>query len=229
MESKRDLTDCGVIYVATNDIYVRSAILSAESAKKHCGPELKIHIYTDDVDKCKASGFFDSVERIENPHRRSKVDYMGLTPFKKTLFLDADTRVVADFTDVFFLLEKYDVAMVHAMRRAHKNPRFWNIQLPYSFPQLNSGVFLYRKNDKVLEFLAKWKEAFHTAGIGKDQVTLRELLWLSDLNIYVLPPEYNVRYQKFVDIWAACQQQNEAVPKILHMRKFITELQEQQK
>ena len=76
----------------------------------------------------------------------------------------------------------------------------------------------------MLEFLAKWKEAFHSAGIGKDQVTLRELLWLSDLNIYVLPPEYNVRYQKFVDIWA--RQPTEAVPKILHMKKFITELEQ---
>jgi len=178
------------------------------------------------VEKCKASGFFDAVELIENPHRRSKVDYMGNTPFKKTLFVDADTRVVADFTDVFMLLDKYDVAMTHAMRRAHKNPRFWNIPLPYSFPQLNSGVFLYRTNEKVLEFLAKWKEAFHTAGIGKDQVTLRELLWLSDLKIYVLPPEYNVRYQKFLDIWAQNPGQNEAVPKILHMRRFITDLQE---
>jgi len=136
-EPKRDLSDCGVIYVATNDVYVQAAILSAQSAKKVCGSELKIHIYTDDPEKCKASGAFDSVELIENPHRRSKVDYMGKTPFNKTLFIDADTRIVADFTDVFFLLEKYDVAMVHAMRRAHKEPRFWNISLPYSFPQLN--------------------------------------------------------------------------------------------
>jgi len=116
--------------------------------------------------------------------------------------------------------------MVHAMRRAHKKPKFWQIALPYCFPQLNSGVFLFRKTEAVLEFLNKWREAFHTAGIGKDQVTLRELLWTSDLKVYVLPPEYNVRYQKFIDVWAQCKEENEAVPKILHQRKYVTMFEE---
>jgi hypothetical protein len=134
-EEKKD--DCGVCYVATNRKYVTAAILSAESAKKHCGQSLRTHIFTDDPERCKASGFFDSVELIENPHRRSKVDYMAKSPFYKTLFIDADTRIVADFTEAFQLLDKFDVAMAHAMRRAHKEPRIWNLKLPYSFPQLN--------------------------------------------------------------------------------------------
>ncbi len=78
----------------------------------------------------------------------------------------------------------------------------------------------------MVRFLDQWKAAFYEAQLPKDQVTLRELLWTTDLHIYVLPPEYNIRYQKYVDLWGLTK--GEAQPKILHMREFIDELKQQQ-
>jgi hypothetical protein len=68
----------------------------------------------------------------------------------------------------------------------------------------------------------RWSHAYHEAGFKWDQITLRELMWTSDLAIYVLPPEYNVRYRKYLDIWTA----REAVPKILHFAEFYDSLEQ---
>ena len=46
-------------------------------------------------------------------------------------------------------------------------------------------------------------------------------MWTSDLAIYVLPPEYNIRYRKYLDIWT----DREAVPKILHLEDYYREVE----
>jgi hypothetical protein len=223
--NKRD--GCGVVLVATGKVYVEAAIRSARSVKEHCGAGLPVHIWTDLPEMCEQASTFDSVDRIENPHRRSKVDHLWRTPFERTLFLDADTRVVADVSGLFNLLDRFDLCMTHAHRRSHAKSTTTSALAtspqgtpPPEFPQLNSGVFLFRRTEGVVAFLKRWQEAFHATALPKDQITLRELLWSTDLRVYVLPPEYNVRYQKYIELWDA----GEAQPKILHMRKFIDEL-----
>ncbi len=179
-------------------------------------PDLSIDIFTDSPDVLE-SELFDRVEIIDSPHRRSKVDYLPKTRFERTLYLDTDTRVVDNISDLFQLLDRFDIAFAHAHtrnRRTHVEQ--WRISLPQSFPQLNGGVILYRGDEHTREFLASWSAAYHEAGFSKDQTTLRELIWSSDLKLYVLPPEYNVRYDKYVRIWS----ESEATPKILHYRRF---------
>ena len=75
---------------------------------------------------------------------------------------------------------------------------------------------LFKSSPAVLELLRAWGPAYHSAGFKKDQVTLRELLWLSDLRIHILPPEYNVRYEKYMRVW----EEKEAIPRILHFSAF---------
>ena len=68
--------------------------------------------------------------------------------------------------------------------------------------------------------MKRWRDAYHEAGFKWDQITLRELLWMSDLAVYVLPPEDNVRYRKYLDVWT----EREAVPKILHLAEYYDSL-----
>lgn len=205
----------GIVYIATGEKYVRAALKSAESAKKHC-PSLKVHLFTDLGDF--SHHFIDGVTIIEQPHRRSKVDYLFKSPFKRTLYLDSDTRVVDDIEDIFRLLDAFDIAIAHAHKRNHPATlKQWNTNIPSSFPQLNGGVILYRMNQKVKDLLEQWHEAYHSAGFKKDQITLRELLWHSDLRLAVLPPEYNIRYKKYLWIW----NKDEATPKIMHLKKYL--------
>ena len=205
----------GVVYIATGEKYVRAAAKSAESVKKHCN-NIRIHLFTDISDF--RHEFIDGVTVIEQPHRRSKVNYLFKSPYGRTLYLDADTRVVGNIEDVFNLLDNFDIALAHAHQRNHPATlEKWNTNIPYSFPQMNGGVVLFRMNTRVESMLKQWRDAYHTAGFKKDQTTLRELIWNSDLRLTILPPEYNIRYKKYLWIW----KKNEAVPKILHLKKYL--------
>lgn len=212
----------GVLYIATGRKYILAAIESAKTVRNYC-PELPIHFFSDWQDH----GFhfdmspfpFYTVAAIENPHRRSKVDYLSKTPYDHTLYLDTDTALNADIRGMFGLLERFDLAMTHAHRRnAVERLATWRHALPKAFPQFNSGVLLYRKNKMVIQFFDEWAGHFHNAGFRQDQTTLRELLWLSDLRIATLPPEYNVRYVKYHYFWTKA----EAETKIFHLQRLHT-------
>lgn len=201
----------GVIFISTGEGYTEMAIAAASSIKLYA-PKIKIHLFTDQkYDKLPEN--IDGISRIDNPHIRSKVDYIHQTPFDETLFLDSDTQVVSDLTELFDILERFDIALAHAPRRNYfKTLQLWNEKIPYAFPQLNSGVILFNNKKETIQLLKDWQIAYHENGFFKDQVTLRELLWKSNLRLSVLPPEFNIRFKKYIDVWTEW----EATPKILH-------------
>ncbi len=215
------MTTLGILFVATGEKYVLAAIRAANTVRAHSAA-LGIHLFTDEKSFAQFNfstdlAPFSSVASIDDPHRRSKVDYMGRSPFDYTLYLDTDTAFNADLTSMFTILERFDIALAHEHRRNTPNSlETWRAELPQAFPQFNSGVILYRKSPAVLQFLEEWRAHYKSAGIRHDQTTLRELLWLSNLRIATLPPEYNVRYIKYQFIWS----KTEASVKIFHLKRF---------
>lgn len=211
----------GILYVATGEKYVHAAIRSANTVKVYM-PEMGIHLFTDsqsfdEIGLSRSTSLFSSIATVEDPHRRSKVDYMGHTPFDYTLYLDTDTALNADISSLFNILERFDIGLAHEHRRNTANSlEQWRAELPKAFPQFNSGVILYRKTPAVIKFLEEWRRHYTEAGIRHDQTTLRELLWQSNLRIATLPPEYNVRYIKYQVIWST----TEATTKIFHLKRF---------
>lgn len=218
-EGKSPRQGQGVLYVATGEKFVRAACASSDSVSSR-SPGLKRHIFCDGPSaESLPPRLFDSVTIIDDPHRRSKVDHLHHTPFEKTLYLDADTKVIAPVDDLFDLLDRFDIALAHApLRNIPATRQFWKTRIPDAFPQMNSGVIAYRSSPGVLDLLARWEKAYREAGLKKDQVTLRELLWKSDLRIAALPPEYNIRNVRLIEeVW----RKEEAKPRILHCRKFV--------
>ncbi|MEX0653193.1 MAG: sulfotransferase [Phycisphaeraceae bacterium] len=210
------MTDRGIVFIAAGDFFAQAAVNAARSIRE-TNPGLGVHLFTDS--RAVDGSVFDGVTRIEDGHRRSKVDYLSESPFERTLYLDTDVRVVADIGEMFDLLDRFDIALAHAHSRENPNTtRTWRHEIPAAFPQLNGGVILYKKAPAVAKLLDDWRTAYHTAGFKKDQVTLRELVWLSDLRLAVLPPEYNVRFEKYLKIW----DETEASPRILHYARFHT-------
>ena len=210
----------GVVYIATGDLYVKAAIRSARSVAEHA-PGLPVFIFHDDATRLlveSAGDLFSGSSLIENPHRRSKVDYFPRSPFERTLFLDTDTEICGPILDLFDLLDRFDIALAHAQRRWRRDTtETWREDIPFCFPQFNTGVILFHLGrPRVREFLNDWRTVFHQANFRKDQVTLRELLWRSDLRIATLPPEYNTRFKKYLLLWS----RDEARPLILHYREF---------
>lgn len=207
----------GVIYVATGEKFVELAANSANSLKNHC-PDLSTHIFTD----CDASTYdcFDGSTKISDPHFRSKVDYISKSPYQKTLFLDADTKICEDISDLFTLLNHYDIAMAHEPSRGAERMKLYPGSITNGFPPLNSGVILFNQTNPVLDLFEAWKKDYHKGEFSGDQSTLRELVWLADLKLAILPPEYNVRYKFYIKTL----DRNKITPKILHLCEFKDEL-----
>src|SRR5215203_5254290 len=209
------MSENGVIFIATGKNYVRAANLAAQSVRE-MAPSLMVDLFADVPDIADQT-LFDQIHRIEDPHARSKVDYIHRTRFARTLYMDTDIRVVADISEMFKVLDRFDIALTHAhARNRPETTEVWNIQIPEAFPQMNGGVILFKATPPVLELMREWQAAYHRAGFSKDQVTLRELIWLSDLRLHILPPEYNLRYEKYLSVWRP----REAVPRILHFERF---------
>jgi hypothetical protein len=212
--------DRGVLYVATGPSHIRAALRSARTVRD-TNPSLPIHLFADST----AHGFNFSAEsgpltswaEIADPHSRSKVDYMVRTPFARTLYLDTDTRVLCGLNDLFGLLDRFDVALAHAHRRGGATRQEgWVSRIPEAFPMFNSGVILYNLNAETMPFFETWQQSYHAAGLLHDQETLREVLWSAGLRIATLPPEYNVRYLKYLLVWT----KDEARPRILHLPHY---------
>ena len=209
----------GVLYIATGLPHIQAAIESAVSVRK-TNPNLPIHLFADllqqkfDLNVGIKMNPFTSWENIPNPHRRSKVDYIAATPFEETLYLDTDTRVLCGLHDPFRLLERFDVALAHAHRREvlQKNERL-TIRVPSAFPEFNSGVLFYKRNFETIKAFQSWQQRYYEGKLNVDQPALREILWSNNLRIATLPPEYNVRFLKYILMWS----KDEAQPKILHL------------
>lgn len=206
------MDDCGVIYVASGAEYVDLACASARSLRA-TNPGLAVDMFSDDP---VPEGLFDRVHPLTRPGPRAKLTAMRETRFARTLFLDADTLVVGPLGDVWRLLERFDCALAHDVRRTSALVREGG-DTPYAFPQLNSGVLLYRRSEAMLAFLAEWEARFHARAARRDQPILKELLWEGDLRFYVLPPEFNLRRVTELDAWEPL----DARPTILHSHRFL--------
>lgn len=146
---------------------------------------------------------FNEIKVIDKPHYSflDKVLLIINTPYEKTLFLDTDTQIVDDVSELFTILDKFDIAAPHA-------PIDHTISgIPDSFPELNTGVIVFRKNKVVEKFLSKWQSLYirdlnkeETVGIFPDQPSFREALYDSNLRICFLPHEYNcmIKYPVFL-------------------------------
>ena len=102
--------------------------------------------------------------------------------------------VLAPLADLFDLTHRFPLAFAHAVRRRSELiQKGHSAKTPYAFPQMNSGVMLYRNDATMTAFFAEWKRRYDAAGEARDQITLKDLLWESDLQFYILPPEFNLR------------------------------------
>ncbi len=202
----------GIVYIATGALHAEAARRSAASVRA-TNPGLGIAIFTD---QAVAGPEFDTVHAIADPHRRSKVDYLGATPFAETLYLDSDTRVRGDLADLFRLLERFDIACTlrELAAKASRRPR-GRSEVPASLPEFNSGVLLYRGSASVRGFLAEWAQAYAALGKAADQPSFRDTVWSSELRLAVLTSHYNARRFDPVDWFLRGKR-----PAILHMNRF---------
>ena len=190
----------GVVYLAYGQKCFDEAQVSARSVKRFM-PDLEIVIFTDITSNI--PDVFDRIvhlEHIERPRFFSdKLTCMLQSPFDQTLFLDTDTFVCGPFSELFDLLDHFDIAMSHDRRYYDWFPE--DTGVPDVFREFNQGVVAFRRSDNLLrtfEHAVLWADRIaKETGMTCDQPPLRIALYHSTLRIATLTQEYNCRYHSF--------------------------------
>ncbi|MCS4177386.1 hypothetical protein GGP96_002111 [Salinibacter ruber] len=171
-------------------------------------PDMPIAIATD-----KSPNFdFDKVITIENPEHSflDQIYHMTKSPFERSIYLDTDIYMVDEVSSLFNLLRKYDLAAAYNHNRCACKVK----GVPDSFPEYNTGVIVYKNNNKLKNFTQEWQKIFSklssAENLRQNQPSFRKALYESSLRLATLTTEYNcmVRYPGHI--------RND--PKLLHSR-----------
>jgi hypothetical protein len=203
----------GYVFGVSGEGYARLAARAAMTLRK-VAPDAQIDIFTDaEV----PDGVFDRVHQLEKSWFRPKFEALRRSRFERTVYLDADMFILADISDVFEVLERFDFAAVHSQRRNSAwSTELWRRPLPAAFPQINGGLLGIRKSPRTLAFIEEADRIMDAEGLKKDQPLFRELLFDSDLRIAILPPEYNLTEFR----WAEMYTPRHGAPRVLHHFKL---------
>lgn len=210
---------CGFVMAASGRKFATLAEQAARSLQQS-NPGFEVDLWTDvTVDE----SLFAQVHPLEKSWFRPKFEAIVKSRFERTLYLDCDLVVIADLSDVFWLLDKMDIAGIHApVRNAGHATSVWRMALPNSFPQINGGVMAVKRSDAAIRLFEDCQRALIEDALPRDQLVIRELLWLSDLRLGILPPEYNLRDAKL----ALVNGSSVSAPRILHNSRFSRDMRD---
>ena len=193
----------GIVLISSGKQYSEEACRAAKQSKKYM-PGIPVTLFTDTPVQCHAIDQFELIES-KGPYA-NKLYFAGRSPYERTLYLDTDAYVVADVSEVFDMLDRFDFLACHSpYRESYRQP-----DVPESFPEYNGGVFAYRRNDKTARMFANWIRIYEHDQEQKqdwvfpegaklfsksltDQPALRRAMYESDVRIGTLPAEYNCR------------------------------------
>ena len=176
----------GVLYIAIGKKYIDEAQISAASLKAKM-PHIPVTIFANE--EVKTPEFDESVV-LNQPYysNQDKVVHLYDSPYEHTLFLDTDTYICDDFSELFDILENFDLATVHAPT---KIPGTVN-GVPECYQQMNTGVILFKKSPEVKKLCEDWVKIYEPG--KQDQPSFREALFKSNLRVATLTTEYNCRF-----------------------------------
>jgi hypothetical protein len=226
---------CGVMYAGYGKEYIELATKSARSVKRHA-PKLPVAIATDvhRVDDVWDHVIHEPLTPIPpkaekksqapvlpNDYIWAKLRSMLKSPFKRTLYLDGDTYVLDDITDVFRLLDRVEMGFTfgHDRVERHYKSRKWQAIpdiVPYAFAPLQGGFVLFKDTPGVKIVINTVANEYPWQGHHDEQMTWRRALWLHPhLRFYMLPPEWNFNSMRDIVMWGE-RHFREARPKIMH-------------
>ncbi|MGO9489052.1 MAG: hypothetical protein ACLQBB_08525 [Solirubrobacteraceae bacterium] len=196
----------GVLYSAAGAAHIAEAVRSARSSLRH--NRLPHLLFASEAAESVPGLSVERFEPSENPYA-DKIANMRRSPFQRTIYLDTDTFVVDEITDVLELLDRYELAAAHAAGyRGMRDP-----EVPRAFYELNTGVIAWRTGERTAAFMRSWQETYlawareppfaaaggvmtdrpRSRGGAADQPAFRHCAWQHDMRLYVLAPEYNLR------------------------------------
>lgn len=118
------------------------------------------------------------------------------TPYDRTLHIDADTYIMDDISEVFDVLDRFDLAIPISTWYMKKD----NPSIPMCFPEPAGGFFTWVNNDKMKSFFKQVGDCCRELGSHSDEGIMRETLYNSNIRFAILPHEYNclVRHPNYL-------------------------------
>jgi hypothetical protein len=217
----------GYLYIATGDNYINEAKISVNSLRRH-NQYAHVTLITDK--KIKADEFdyvyILNFEYQENSDWKKALIYKVLalqhSPYKKTFFIDTDTYFLDDCSELFQLLNYFDLLIAHAP--SDSSHVIINDQKIIGYHPYNTGVIVFNKNELISKLFIDWldiyKNKYHL--YPTDQTPFMESLLINQVYLYVLQSIYNFRLPFYVSILPDLK------VKIIHGRSSNYELLEEE-
>jgi hypothetical protein len=195
-----------ILYSVNNQKYLKEAVISAESAKQHM-PDVDLGLLTysqhsdpifdfhvRDTIHSTRNWFFDQVYLVS-----LNLPKLYSSGYTKIIWMDSDTYFCEPVYELFDMLDFYDFMGIHAPARQVANI----VQdIPSSFPEINIGMIPMRNGQYIQSLfydMVEWYRLHIDLYKKNDQGVLRDVLWhyalrQSGPRLYILPPEYNCRF-----------------------------------
>jgi hypothetical protein len=192
----------GVVYIAFGAPYLSMALTSLVSLMAS-NPTIPVCIVTN-VRKYPTDIPWWNMVRdphwifIDEPtskNRDIKTHVYNYSPFKKTLYLDCDTLVLSDISQLSFFLDHFDVLLRHIDSAAAPDAKKLLFDRTVRFSEtahFNGGVIGFRKGASVEQFFDCWRARYRGLGYRRDQPSLVEALYYSDVRLLPLPAKWNM-------------------------------------
>jgi hypothetical protein len=183
----------GVLYIAYGTRAVREAAESIRTLRKHHGWPVTVI-----GDKVENTGHIDC-DNEGMPGRWAKVNLLDLSPFERTLYLDADTRIHGKLDAGFRILDDgWDLVMVPSqigdcpLHHLDEGEREITLaELGDTFPlMLNTGVMWFRKSPAMQHLFAEWATEWQRFK-KHDQGALLRALEKNPVKLWLLGPPFN--------------------------------------
>lgn len=154
----------------------------------------------------------DGISTYFNNEDTSIIDQFQYSPYQLTLYLHPNCYPIQSVLPIFKILKRFDLILTYDFT-VKVEANIPNI--PVSFPFFSDAILGVQKGEKINQFLNIWQKNLLEGQENKQ--ALRSAVWASDLNYYVLPPEWNIKQEDYLQLWEL----QEALPKIINTSNLM--------
>lgn len=183
----------GFLYIANRQKFIDEALVSVQSLKRYNEYPICL-VCTAELYRPELREVFDEViieASLKDELYLAKIIGMRLTPFERTVFLDADTFVTDTIAELFDVLDLADFATT-TEEKIHTIP-LEGMAYSNIIPEFNTGVIVYKNNAIMQRIMDDWYASCQANNWYMDMPGLREAViknW-HEVRFSILPKVYN--------------------------------------
>ena len=194
----------GALYIAYGEKAIENVALSIHLLKEQA-PDLPIAVITDAETIPEADYLIRHVD-LDKGARNVKTRIYALSPFRKTLFMDADTEIQQSPQHGFDLLELVDLVIaqdtVRIFNRNH-HPHMIRTEIETTiketgsgeFCYYNTGVMFFRRSKRMQTMMQAWHQEWIRFG-RQDQPSFFRAMFHNPVRIAAMRSPWNTHHRK---------------------------------